>query len=382
MKQIRIPTTWSVCQATHFSCPICCNWQIEGIPSSMDMDLCPQGAGPLQKGLLCLQHLPVVRPSQNTWPHRLTTPLQIALIAQDLDCSTPFQQQRICGSMGPMSPMLLQKLCHQCKISISTPAEHSKIGGLITGRIHQYLIDMSSQSLVQCKTTQNIHVSGKSMSKNYPQYRVHPNCPWLCVCSGTILNESVLFMQQADNFAVSAPSKRITNHVLDLINDLLFIPMKQQGLLTLYNCLDILQTKKNYIKVSCKTYINRISCTHIKQGWMKKYLISDCPTPLPTNLQFLKDIQTTKCDPDQTAQKTLEKKMGFSYQSGIGQLVYPMVWCWPDLSFVTVKLSQYNSCSTKIQFDGVGHALRNLYQTRTEGLLILLVQEPMAWVRY
>jgi hypothetical protein len=82
-----------------------------------------------------------------------------------------------------------------------------------------------------------------------------------CIYSGMILNKSVLFMQQVDNFAISAPSKRIANHVLDLIDNLLFIPTKPQGLLTLYNGLDILQTK-DYIKVSCKMYINRISCAH------------------------------------------------------------------------------------------------------------------------
>jgi hypothetical protein len=127
-------------------------------------------------------------------------------------------------------------------------------------------------------------------------------------------------MQQVDDFALSAPSKCIANQVLDLINNLQFIPTKRQGILTLYNGLDILQTK-DYIKVSCKMYINRISRAHIEQGWMKNYLIPDCPTPLPTIPQFLKDIQTTKGDPNPTAQKTLEKKMGFSYCSIIGQLV-------------------------------------------------------------
>ncbi len=149
-----------------------------------------------------------------------------------------------------------------------------------------------------------------------------------CIYSGTILNEPVLFMQQVDDFAIYLPSKRIANHVLYLIDDLLFIPTKRQGLLTLYNDLDILQTK-DYIKIFCETYtyIDRISHAHIQQGWMKNFLIPDRPTPLPTTPQFLKDIQKTKGDPDPTAQKTLEKKMGFSYCSGFGQLVYPMVCC-------------------------------------------------------
>jgi hypothetical protein len=159
-------------------------------------------------------------------------------------------------------------------------------------------------------------------------------------------------MQQVDHFTISAPSKHITNHVLDLIDDLLFIPTKRQGLLTLYNDLDILQTK-DYIKVSCKTYIDRTSHAHIQQGWMTNYRIPDCPTPLPTTPQFLKDVQTTKGDPNPTAQKTLKKKMGFGYRSGIGQLVYTMVCCWPNLSFASVKLSQYNLCPAKIHYDGV-----------------------------
>ncbi len=65
---------------------------------------------------------------------------------------------------------------------------------------------------------------------------------------------------------------------------------------------------------------------------------------------------------------TLKKKMGFSSCSRIGWLVYPMVCCWPNLSFATVKLSQYNLGPAKIHFDRVRHALKYLYQTQTEGL--------------
>jgi hypothetical protein len=49
-------------------------------------------------------------------------------------------------------------------------------------------------------------------------------------------------MRQVDDFAVSAPSQRIATHLLDLIDNKLSIPLKRQGLITLYNGLDILQT--------------------------------------------------------------------------------------------------------------------------------------------
>jgi hypothetical protein len=188
-----------------------------------------------------------------------------------------------------------------------------------------------------------------------------------CIYLGLIVGERILFMCQVNNFAISAPFQRIVNHLLDLIDDKLSIPMKHQGLVMLYNGLDILQTR-DYIKVSCKTYINRISDIHLTHGWMKSYLISDRPTPLPTTLQFMKALQLEEGDPDKKAQQALAKKMGFSYRSGIGQLVYAMICCRPDLSFATVKLSQHNTCPGKVHYDGVCHALKYLYQTCLEGL--------------
>jgi hypothetical protein len=83
-----------------------------------------------------------------------------------------------------------------------------------------------------------------------------------CIYLGIILGERVLFMRQNDDFAISAPSQCIANHLLNLINDKLSKPMNRQGLVTLYNGLDILQTK-DYIKVSCEMYINWISNIHL-----------------------------------------------------------------------------------------------------------------------
>ncbi len=159
-------------------------------------------------------------------------------------------------------------------------------------------------------------------------------------------------MRQVDDFAIYAPSQCIANHLLDLIDDKLSIPMKRQGLVTLCNGLNILQTR-DYIKVSCEMYIDWISNIHLDHGWMKSYLILDRPTPLPTTPQFMKALQTEEGDPDPVVQRTLEKKMGFSYRSGIGQLVYAMVCCRLDLSFTTVKLSQHNTCPGRVHFEGV-----------------------------
>ncbi len=196
-----------------------------------------------------------------------------------------------------------------------------------------------------------------------------------CIYSGILLVECVLFMQQVSNFAISAPSQRIANHLLNLIDDKLLISMKRQGLVTLYDGLNILQTK-DYIKVSCETYISWISNIHLDHGWMKSYLISDRPTPPPPTPPFMKALQTKQGDPDPAVQRALEKKIGFSYWSGIGQLVYAIVCCRPDLSFATVKLSQHNTCPGRVHFEGVRHALKYLYQTRSKGLYFWRTTPP------
>jgi hypothetical protein len=188
-----------------------------------------------------------------------------------------------------------------------------------------------------------------------------------CIYLGRIFGKRVLFMWQVHYFAISVPPQRIANHLLNLIDDKLSIPMKRQGLVTLYNGLDILQTK-DYIKVSCETYINQISNIHLDHGWIKSYLISDRPTLLPTTPPFMKALQTEEGNPDPVIKRALKKKMGFSYQSRIGQLVYAMVCCCLDLSFATVKLSQHNSCPGRVHLEGVRHALKYLYQTQSKGL--------------
>ena len=122
-----------------------------------------------------------------------------------------------------------------------------------------------------------------------------------CIYSGLILGKRVLFMWQVDDFAISAPSQLIADHLFDLIDDKLSIPMKRQGLVTLYNGLNILQTR-DYIKVSCETHIYWISNIHLDHGWMKMYLILDRPTPPPTTPQFMKALQTEEGDPNPVVQ--------------------------------------------------------------------------------
>jgi hypothetical protein len=63
-----------------------------------------------------------------------------------------------------------------------------------------------------------------------------------CLYAGCIKGKRVLLKHQVDDFAVAVPNECIANILLDMIDDFLFIPMKCQGYLDMYNGIDVLQT--------------------------------------------------------------------------------------------------------------------------------------------
>ena len=51
--------------------------------------------------------------------------------------------------------------------------------------------------------------------------------------------------------------------------------------------------------------------------------------------------------------KKHEKQMGFGYRQAIGEKIYNMVTCQSDISFPVIKLAQYSTKSSVIQFEAV-----------------------------
>jgi hypothetical protein len=177
----------------------------------------------------------------------------------------------------------------------------------------------------------------------------------------------IIFKQQVNDFAITAPDKRTVNILLNMINDSLSIPMKRQGYLDIYNRIDVIQIW-DYIKVLCKTFNIKI-CEKYLVSWMKNFTSTDNrPTPLPSNPTLFKKFNTTVGDPDPKAQLKLAKKMQLTYRSGVGKLIWAMSTNHPDLAFTSIKLSQANSCPDEHHYHGVKHALKYLYSTRDNGI--------------
>ncbi len=60
--------------------------------------------------------------------------------------------------------------------------------------------------------------------------------------------------------------------------------------------------------------------------------------------------------------------MQISYRSGVGELIWAMTTCRPDLGYTSVKLSQSNTCPAEEHYHGLKHALKFLYNSREDGL--------------
>ena len=70
--------------------------------------------------------------------------------------------------------------------------------------------------------------------------------------SGVIDGKRVVFMRQVDNFAIAAPNQRTADILLNMLDKKLTIPIKRQGLLGMFNGINVVQTK-NYVKINCHT---------------------------------------------------------------------------------------------------------------------------------
>ena len=102
-----------------------------------------------------------------------------------------------------------------------------------------------------------------------------------------IVGNRVIFKRQVDDFAIAAPDSCTADILLDMLDDKLSMLLKRQGLLDMFNGIDVTQTR-HYVKIDCHTYISKF-CEKYLDSWLGKVpLTANRPTPLQTNPTWLK----------------------------------------------------------------------------------------------
>ena len=145
------------------------------------------------------------------------------------------------------------------------------------------------------------------MYHNEDRLGLSPTVHEPCLYHGTLLGERVLFMRQVDDFAVAMAKMETANILFDMIDEWLTFPLKRMGLIDMFNGLDIQQTQ-DYIKISCRTYVERILQKHLATWMTDTDKMGHNPTPFPTRHSFVKAYVKAEGDPDPKAQKKLEKE--------------------------------------------------------------------------
>ncbi|KAL7509705.1 hypothetical protein ACHAXN_011946 [Cyclotella atomus] len=188
-----------------------------------------------------------------------------------------------------------------------------------------------------------------------------------CLYIGYVRGERCIFKRQVDDFALATENEDTAQHFFDILDDELTMPMKRLGLITLFNGVDVVQSKY-FVKISCKTYLEKISVRHL-QNWMQDAkLTAYKPLPMPATESFMKSFNIAVGDPDKKIQEALEKEYKFAYRSGIGEIIYAMVTARPDVSTAVVRCAQHSACPADTHYKAVRHILKYLYQTRDDGI--------------
>ena len=65
---------------------------------------------------------------------------------------------------------------------------------------------------------------------------------------------------------------------------------------------------------------------------------------------------------------SLQNEMGLNYRQVIGELIFLMVTCRPDISFPLIKLSQYSSNPAKEHYEAVKHIFQYIKVTKHDGI--------------
>ena len=189
----------------------------------------------------------------------------------------------------------------------------------------------------------------------------------------TVFNgEKVYLLRQVDDFALACSNESIANEIYDIIgNDLKLptedkVPFTKLGLITDFNGIDVEQSR-DFIEISCSNYIDRIMTSH---GWEtdRRMQPSNKPlSPLPT--EVLTHLQNHKGPIEGTKEhRELQDKMGFSYRTLLGEMMFAYVSCRPDIGYAVTLMSKYGSNPSQFHYSQLKNIARYLRSTKHWGI--------------
>jgi hypothetical protein len=165
---------------------------------------------------------------------------------------------------------------------------------------------------------------------------------------------------------VATETADLATSIIQEIDRYMKIEIKDLGQLERYNGVDIIQSKYN-IKLNNPTYLRKIIGEH--QWMINDTTVSNMPTPMPDDRKYMEKIENAVAPITERDRTVLQLKMNFNYRQAIGELIYAMVTCRPDISYPLIKLSQYSQNPAEIHYNAVIDIFRYLNATIDDGLI-------------
>lgn len=170
--------------------------------------------------------------------------------------------------------------------------------------------------------------------------------------------------RQVDDFVVVTRQATMADYVWDRLDDHFLVPIKQQGLMTHFNGVNVEQTQY-YVKLSVGTYLQKVFSGH---GWLEASKPEPLPILMNSELKYLTALDRAVAPTDASEIAALEKAMNVNYRQIMEEMIWAMVTCQLDVSFPMVKMSQYNAAPAREHYMAPKNILRYLWATIDNGI--------------
>ena len=188
-----------------------------------------------------------------------------------------------------------------------------------------------------------------------------------CLYHGVYKGNEILFLCQVNDFAIACDNEQIAKDMITDINSKMSVNIKYLGLLDRFNGVDIAQTRQ-YMNIHNQTYLKKI-LKNYSWIWKDKNYKRVNSVPMKTTHGYHKSLEEANrpLTPDSTIK--LQRNQGFNYRQAIGELLYAMVTCRPDISYPVIKLSQYSNNPGDIHYKAIKELMHFLHDTIDDGII-------------
>ena len=190
---------------------------------------------------------------------------------------------------------------------------------------------------------------------------------------GTIDGKDCLVCRQVDDLAVSSADPATSEKLIAAIGERVTIEsgglgtlIPRKGYHSRYNGIDLYQTR-DYVKISCDTYIDRLLQTY---GWSSVADDSGYKDSAPISDDMVKKLSLLVGPEEGTAEhKQQVKDAGFAYRQLLGALMYAYVVCRADIGYAICFLARFAAKPHAQHYEALANVAKYLGRTKDWGIV-------------